>query len=212
MLPPRELELLVPRLLLEPLSESVLLRLEEVLEVRVEVLLVLELLRLVVPARLEVFLSEETPLRLEVPEVREDLLSEETPLRLVELELREELLSEETPLRLVELELREELLSVEAPLRLVLPVPREVLLSEETPLRLVVPVPRELLLSLRLLTSPVRLGAALVVRLPETRSVVVIVFSPRLLVMRLPLRWVGSFCTRVWERVAVMLPTSGSLV
>ena len=166
MLPPRELELLVPRLLLEPLSELAPLRLEEVLEVRVEVLLVLE------------------PLRLEVPALRDDLLSEVTPLRLELLELREELLSEETPLRLELLELREELLSEETPLRLELPVPREELLSEETPLRLEVPVPREL----PLLTSPVRLGAVLVVRLPETRSVVVMVFSPRLLVMRLPLR------------------------
>lgn len=59
------------------------------------------------------------------------------------------------------------------------------------------------------LTTPVRLGAAEVVPRPVVRSVTVMVLSWRLLVMRLPLRPVGLFCTVLAERGAVTRPTSG---
>ena len=204
LLPLRLLELelvLVPRLLdpvLRPLvPDDVVvlpLRLLVLLLLRVEVLvpvslvLVLELRLVLVPRLL--LLSELTPLRLLVLVLRLLPLSELTLLRLLLLEPRLLLLSELTPLRLLVLELR------------------LLLLSELTPLRL------ELLVPLLVLSfiSPVRLGAGVVLRLPVTRSVVVMVLSLRLLVMRLPLRCVGSFCTFTCEREAVILPTSGSPV
>ena len=89
--------------------------------------------------------------------------------------------------RLEEVLVPRPLLSELTPLRLLVLLPRLLLLSELTPLRLLVLSPRD--------TSPVRLGAGVVLRLPLARSVVVMVLSPRLLVMRLPLRRVGSFCT-----------------
>lgn len=111
-------------------------------------------------------------------------------------------------------------------LRLVLAVPRDgVLLSVarlgvpvDAPRLLSVPrvaVPKELLLRpevvLVLALRPVELaaGACVVVRVPVVRLMVVMVFSPRVLVMRLPSRLVGLFLTGVSERAVVMLPTRG---
>lgn len=87
-------------------------------------------------------------------------------------------------------------------------------------------LPRELLLPLRELSllrsvaeavprpedTELRSGALVVVREPVVRSVTVTVLSERLLVMRLPERPVGLFCTVIFEREVVMLPTSGRLV
>ena len=111
-------------------------------------------------------------------------------------------------------------------LRLVLAVPRDgVLLSVarlgvpvDAPRLLSVPrvaVPEVLLLwpevVLVLALRPVELaaGACVVVRVPVVRLMVVMVFSPRVLVMRLPSRLVGLFLTGVSERAVVMLPTRG---
>jgi hypothetical protein len=111
-------------------------------------------------------------------------------------------------------------------LRLVLAVPRDgVLLSVarlgvpvDAPRLLSVPrvaVPEVLLLRpevvLVLALRPVELaaGACVVVRVPVVRFMVVMVFSPRVLVMRLPSRLVGLFLTGVSERAVVMLPTRG---
>ena len=58
-------------------------------------------------------------------------------------------------------------------------------------------------------SDSLRLGALVVVRLPVTRSVDVMVLLLRSLVMRLPLRPVGLFCTVVAERGAVTRPTRG---
>lgn len=60
--------------------------------------------------------------------------------------------------------------------------------------------------------TELRSGALVVVREPVVRSVTVTVLSERLLVMRLPERPVGLFCTVIFEREVVMLPTSGRLV
>lgn len=59
------------------------------------------------------------------------------------------------------------------------------------------------------LSDSERLGAVVVVLRPVVRSVLVMVLVLRSLVMRLPLRPVGLFCTLVVERGAVTLPTSG---
>ena len=76
-------------------------------------------------------------------------------------------------------------------------LPRLLSLREVAVLRLLELFPRD---------CWVTLGACEVERLPVNRSVVVTVLSLRLLVMRLPLREVGSFWTITFERLAVMLP------
>ena len=141
---------------------------------------------------------------LPVREVADEL--RELPLSLVAVPLLEaEPLS--LSLRLVEgvlprevpLPLREVLL----PVRVVLPSEREAeLLSRVDTLLSRVPRP---------LNDSVRPGALEVVRLPVTRSVVVMVLLLRSLVMRLPLRPTGLFCTATAERGAVTRPTRGRL-
>lgn len=64
----------------------------------------------------------------------------------------------------------------------------------------------ELRLDELLLRDWVTSGACEVERLPVRRSVVVTVLLLRLLVIRFPLRDVGSFCTITFERLAVILP------
>ena len=222
----------VPRVL--ELEDVVALPLRLVLLLRVLVVAAERLLEplslsLVLEERLEELLAEERLLELlslslvaeeRLDEVLVRLLSELTVLRLL-LSLVELLrlpllfeLSELMPLRLVLLP--RPLLSVLTPLRLLLlPLSR----VEEERLLLLLPRPLlSVLMPLRLLllprsdTSPVRLGAGVVLRLPVARSVTVMVLSVRLLVMRLPLRCVGSFCTVACEREVVILPTRGSLV
>lgn len=110
---------------------------------------------------------------------------------------------------------------------LLLPRPLPLLLLPPRELSLIVPFPRLLpLLPLRELSllrsvaeavprpedTELRSGALVVVREPVVRSVTVTVLSERLLVMRLPERPVGLFCTVIFEREVVMLPTSGRLV
>lgn len=111
-------------------------------------------------------------------------------------------------------------------LSLIVPFPRLLPLLPLRELSLT-ELPRELLLlplrELSLLRSvaeavprpedtELRSGALVVVREPVVRSVTVTVLSERLLVMRLPERPVGLFCTVIFEREVVMLPTSGRLV
>lgn len=147
-------------------------------------------------------------------------------LALLRLEDEEDLLLssrlvEPTLLRDEELLLRVEGVSVLLPLRwLVTPesLPlREVLLPLRVvvfPLREVLPSPRVVSVLSRVprpLSDSVRLGALTVEPLPVTRSVVVTVLLLRSLVMRLPLRPVGLFCTVVADRGAVTRPTRGRL-
>ena len=110
-------------------------------------------------------------------------------------------------------------------LSLIVPFPRLLPLLPLRELSLT-ELPRELLLPLRELSllrsvaeavprpedTELRSGALVVVREPVVRSVTVTVLSERLLVMRLPERPVGLFCTVIFEREVVMLPTSGRLV
>lgn len=178
-----------------------LLAAPETLELR-PVVLVVAVPRVLVA----VLLSLLTVRLVEVPRLL--LLSVETlPVRLVEVPRLLPLSVEALPVRLVEVP-RLLPLSVETlPVRLV-EVPR-VLSEEVVALRPVAEVPRPVVLPE---TSPVRDGAGLTERLPVARSVTVMVLSERLLVIRLPLRWVGSFWMVALERDAVILPTSGSLV
>ena len=191
---PREVEVELERLSLSLLLEEVRLVLVLVFLLR------LLSLSLVLVLRLLLLSLVLTPLRLLLLLPRLLLSLVLTPLRL----LVPRLLPESTLLRLLLELLRLFPLSLElTPLRLLVLVPRLLLLSLLTPLRLLLPLsPRD--------TSPVRPGAGVVLRLPLMRSVVVIVLSPRLLVMRLPLRRVGSFCTGTCEREAVIWPTKGS--
>lgn len=172
---------------------------------------VLLLLRVVGVSMTSPLRDEEVPTLL-LP--RDEVLPVAFPLREVELPVREE----EFPLREEVLPVREVDLPESFPLREVeVPHSRVVVL----PLRVEVPSEREAELLPRVemslsrvprpLRDSVRLGALLVVRLPVTRSVVVIVLLLRSLVMRLPLRPVGLFCTFVAERGAVTRPTRGRL-
>ena len=176
---------------------------------------VLVLLRVVGVSTASPLRDEEVPTLL-LP--RDEVLPVAFPLREVELPVREEEFPLSFPLREEVLPVREVDLPESFPLREVeVPLSRVVVL----PLRVEVPSEREAELLPRVemslsrvprpLRDSVRLGALLVVRLPVTRSVVVIVLLLRSLVMRLPLRPVGLFCTFVAERGAVTRPTRGRL-
>lgn len=177
---------------------------ETLLEVRVDCWVAVEVPRLLWVRLLPLVWLWLDEVLLPVREVADEL--RELPLSLVAVPLLEaEPLS--LSLRLVEgvlprevpLSLREVLL----PVRVVLPSEREAeLLSRVDTLLSRVPRP---------LSDSVCPGALEVVRLPVTRSVVVMVLLLRSLVMRLPLRPTGLFCTATAERGAVTRPTRGRL-